>query len=347
MQVEVHESGYLSSFEAASKELLASRAAVPPSLRPEWIPILRDALGHEPYCLTVRGDGRICGVLPLVLVRSRLFGRFLVGLPYLNTGGVLADDPAAVAPLIGRAVELADALDVRYLELRHEQRWSHDALHHELASKVHMRLDLPEASEALWDSFKPKLRSQIRKAIKNGLTVHWGARDLLPEFYGVFATNMRDLGTPVYSRRLFAAILERFGGDAEICVVRNQGRAVAAGVLVHGRGVTEVPSASSLRQFNRLNGNMLLYWHLLARAVERGQRLFDFGRSSEESSTYRFKKQWGASPHPAVWQYHVRHGSIEDMRPDSPGNRRKIELWRRLPVWLTRLAGPHIVRGIP
>jgi FemAB-related protein (PEP-CTERM system-associated) len=320
---------------------------ISPSLRPEWLSILHEGLGHEPYCLVASRGGRPEGFLPLALVKSQLFGRFLVGLPYLNVGGIYAEDSLTAAALLDRAIVLADELDVRYLELRHEQKWSHAGLTQELTSKVHMRLELPQSTEELWSSLPSKLRSQVRKASKNGVAVQWGGHELLGEFYRIFCHNMRDLGTPVYPRRLFDRILRYLAEGAEICLARYEGRAVAAGLLLHGRGITEVPSASSLRASNHLNGNMLLYWHLLARAIERGQRLFDFGRSSEESTTFRFKQQWGATPQPAVWQYYIRHGGIADMRPDSTSNQRKIALWRKMPVWLTRLIGPSIVRGIP
>jgi hypothetical protein len=118
-------------------------------------------------------------------------------------------------------------------------------------------------------------------------------------------------------------------------------------LLLHGSGITEVPSASSLREFNATCANMLLYWHLLVRAVERGQRVFDFGRSTLESNTYRFKKQWGAEPHPAIWQYYVRAGSAGDLRPENPKYERWIRIWQRLPVRLTKWIGPRIARGIP
>lgn len=321
--------------------------AASPSLRPEWLAILREGLGHTPYCLEARHGDKSVGFLPLCYLHTRLFGKFLVGLPYLNVGGVLADDERVAALLIDRAVCLADELDVRYLELRHERRWTHPALGVESTQKVHMRLDLPAAEEALWRSFKPKVRNQIRKAEENGLTVHWGGRDLLDEFYHVFAVNMRDLGTPVFSRRLFAAILQHLESDAELCVVRSGDQPCAAGLLLHGDGVAETPSASSLRRLNHLNANMLLYWSFLRRSITRGQRTFDFGRTSIDSNTYRFKAQWGATPYPAVWQYYVRHGSVGDLRPTNPKLQRRIAVWKRLPVWVTRLAGPPIVRGIP
>jgi serine/alanine adding enzyme len=318
-----------------------------PSRRLEWLSILRDGLAHEPLLLEARSGNDTLGMLPLVFVRSALFGRFLVSMPYLNVGGVFATDDETAGRLIDRAVELADELDVKHLELRHETRHAHPSFNHELTEKVHMRLDLPTTHDALWRSFTPKVRNQVRKGEKEGVAIEWGGSELLSAFYTVFSRNMRDLGTPVFGRRLFAAILAQLSDAAEICIARYRRRAVAAAILIHGDRLSEVPSASSLRSANHLNCNMLMYWHLLRRSIERGQQLFDFGRSSAGSNTYRFKAQWGATPHPAVWQYYARHGSIGEMRPNHPKNQRRIAIWKRLPVWLTRCVGPSIVRGIP
>jgi len=317
------------------------------SRHPGWLTVLATGLKHSPYCIEASIGERLVGLLPLSYVRSLLFGKFLVGLPYLNTGGVLADSAEAATALIDAAVGLAEQLNVQHLELRHEQPVEHPALGTTITSKVHMRLSLPGSAEELWKTFKPKVRNQIRKADKQDFSVVWGGSDLLREFYHVFAVNMRDLGTPVFSRNLFEAILSYFPEDAELCVVRLEKQPVAAAILIHGPGLTEVPSASSLREFNWTNANMLMYWHLLQRAVDRGQQVFDFGRSSAESSTYRFKKQWGAEPAGAVWQYHVRNGSPGDMRREAGKYDRFISLWQKLPVSLTRVIGPPIVRGIP
>jgi FemAB-related protein (PEP-CTERM system-associated) len=309
--------------------------------------ILQEGLSQRPILLEAKCDGATVGMLPLALLDTFLFGKFLVGLPYLNVGGVVATDEVTAQQLIDAAVELSDQLDVRHLEPRHESAIPHSAFNHQLTEKVHMRLSLPPSADELWKSIGPKVRNQVRKAEKEGLEIAWGRGELLGEFYTVYSHNMRDLGTPVFGRRLFESVLRNLGEAAEICVARHQGRTLAAALLIHGSGVTEVPSASSLRRWNHLNGNMLVYWHLLQRAIDRGQSVFDFGRSSAESSTYRFKSQWGATPHPAVWQYYVRRGDVGEMRPNNPKNQRRIAVWKRLPVWLTRLAGPPIVRGIP
>lgn len=314
---------------------------------PRWLRVLRDGLAHQPYLLEAWQAGQVRGSLPLTLLRSRLFGRFLVSLPYLNSGGVQATGTEVAGQLIDHAVQLADQLDVRYLELRHEVELAHPGLTEKNASKWHLRLPLPGTADALWGSFSPKVRNQIRKGAGQGFTVAWGGLEELAGFYNVFSHNMRDLGTPVYGPSLFRCILQHFTSDAEICVLRWGRKPVAAAMLVHGRGTTQVPSASSLRRFNATNANMFLYWQLLQRAIQRHQQMFDFGRSSEGSGTYRFKKQWGARPEPSCWQYYVRRGAIGDVRPENAKYQRAIRIWQRLPVRLANLLGPRIVRGIP
>ncbi|MGB0598547.1 MAG: FemAB family XrtA/PEP-CTERM system-associated protein [Rubripirellula sp.] len=312
-----------------------------------WVASISAGLRQRVYCLQTRRDNDVTGVLPVHLVSGPVFGKFLVSLPYINTGGVWAKTHDDALALIGRACELADELDVKYLELRHETPVEHPRINFTRTDKVHMRLALPGSSDSLLKSFKSKLRSQVKKSREYDLVVEFGGEELLADYYSVFAQNMRDLGTPVFSKALFANILRSFGGRAELCVVRKESQPIAAGTLIHNHGVSEVPSASSLREFNRTNANMLMYWHLMSRAIERGSHTFDFGRSSEGSGTFKFKAQWGAKPQPANWQYYVRKGSPEEMRPDNEGKQRLVKLWQKLPVWVTKLVGPEIVRGIP
>jgi FemAB-related protein (PEP-CTERM system-associated) len=265
----------------------------------------------------------------------------------LNSNGVLADHPHAARTLIDAAIRLADELKVRHLELRHEEPIEHPALNAKLVSKVHMRLNLPNSVAALHKAVGTKVRNQVRKGEKCGLTTKWGNAELVPSFYQVFTHNMRDLGTPAYGQKFIDAIIRHYPHSAEICVVYQNKLPIAAGLLLHGQGITEVPSASSLRAFNPTCANMLLYWNLLTRAIERGQQIFDFGRSTIDSNTYRFKRQWGAQPEPAIWQYYVRSGSVGELRPDNPKYQRLIRIWQRLPLPITRLIGPMIARGIP
>jgi len=330
-----------------------TQAARPTALaqHPGWLAVLRDGLDHDTYAVEATAGGEVCGYLPLAFVRSALFGRYLVSLPYLNSNGVLADSPAVQALLIDSAVRLADELDARHLELRHEAPIDHPALDGRLTTKVHMRLPLPATAEALWKGLDAKVRNQVRKGEKGDFAMAWGGPDRLADFYAVMCRNMRDLGTPIYGRKFFEAILAAFpltpGGGAEVGTLLHGTKPVAVALLLHGNGVTEVPTASSLREYNASSANMLMYRHLLDRAVGRGQAVFDFGRSTADGPTFKFKRQWGAEVHPATWQYALRGGAAGEMRPDNPKYQRLIRLWQRLPVRVTQAIGPAIVRGIP
>jgi FemAB-related protein (PEP-CTERM system-associated) len=327
--------------------LLRDGPIVELSRHPGWLRVLAKGLDHVPYCLEAVEGGQTRGFLALAGVNSLLFGRYLVSLPYLNYGGVESDDESVARRLIDRAVQLADQLKVRRLELRHEHPIGHPKLGHARTDKVQMRLDLPGDVARLEKDLDPKVRNQVKKGRKNGLEVCWGGADLLDDFYSIFSENMRDLGTPVYSRRLFASALEQFPGRAELCLVRGGGQPLAGALLLHGWGVTEVPSASSLRRHNPTCANMLMYFHLLTRAVERGQDMFDFGRATPGSGTHNFKTQWGAQPYGVEWQSYLRSGSLSETRPDDPRYQWRIRLWRRLPLWLAGAVGPWVVRGIP
>ncbi len=325
---------------------------------PGWLTILSESMGHLTMAVVAREGGatgkggKIVGYLPLALVKSHLFGRFLVSLPYLNRAGIVAADATVGRLLLESAAGLADRFAVQYLELRHHSRAiDHASISHNRGEKARMVLDLPDDEQALWDSLNAKVRNQVRKGDKAGLSIRFGKAALLDDFYSVFSTNMRDLGTPVYPRKLFGSILSAFDSGAELAVVSHGGRAVAGALLVHGRAggsiQTQVPSASSLRSAKHTNANMWMYHRLLLRAIQRSSGSFDFGRSSPDSGTYRFKKQWGAQAHPTTWQYYLRYGDVGVVRPDNPRYQRRIAAWQKLPVWVTRLVGPKIVRGIP
>jgi len=348
LQVIVHSrAGLPGRMAALEKFVLASAPIVPLGKHPAWLGIFQSAMGHESFALEATFGGQTFGFLPLVHVSSFLFGRFLVSLPYLNSNGAIALSTDVQVKLVERAVGLAEELEVKHLELRHERPVDHADLTAELTTKVHMRLDLPRSAEKLWKNLDAKVRNQVRKVEKGNFSAAWGGADRLDEFYDVLSVNMRDLGTPVYSKRLFAEILAAFPEQAEICVMKDGLKPVAAALLLHGWGTTEVPTAASLKSYNPSCVNMLMYWQLLKRSIERGQKQFDFGRSTTDGNTFRYKKQWGATPSPATWQYAVKDGETPSLRPDNPRYGRAIRLWQKLPVKLTQLIGPPIVRGIP
>jgi serine/alanine adding enzyme len=215
--------------------------------------------------------------------------------------------------------------------------------------KITMKRDLPASAELLWQALGSKLRAQIKKAQSHGLTFETGGIELLDDFYTVFAHNMRDLGTPVYSQHFFRVLLQAGVGSPQLVVGRDLlGAPVSVALLLRHGGEMEIPWASTLRHANRQSANMALYWHVLSHACEQRCVRFDFGRCTEGSATHRFKKQWGAQPVQLHWHYWMSEGSEPPrLNPDNPKFRLAVGVWKRLPVWLTRLIGPPVVKYLP
>lgn len=271
-----------------------------------------------PYFLAEQKN-RICGVLPTVHAKLP-FGRGqLVSLPYCDAGGVLSDHPEISKALSSYAWEYALERKIPKIEIRQAPPLSaasksdncnadkkndgHAEPEGRLPIKVRMLLDLPESSDALLAAFKSKLRSQVKKPMRDGLTARLGGIELLNDFYSVFAENMRDLGSPVHSKNWLHSVLRHYGENAKCGLVYMPDRtAVAAGIILCHNNIISIPWASSLQRFNRFSPNMLLYWTFLKFAADKGYRFFDFGRSTPGEGTYRFKTQWGAKPQPLHWQ---------------------------------------------
>jgi serine/alanine adding enzyme len=310
-----------------------------------WKDMIEKSFGHKTHYLLSEDDqGNVDGVLPLAHLRSRLFGSFMVSLPYFNYGGICAKDPQVAEALRRQAVEIAREGGAGHIEFRYVARDGGD-LPFKL-SKVSMRLSLPENDDLLWNRLSSKLRSQVRRPTKEGMRAVFGRAEELDSFYHVFSVNMRDLGTPVYSRQFFRNILDCFPETSWICTVYDkQDKAVASGFLVGFKDVLEIPWASSLREYSRHSPNMLLYWNCLKVACEKGFRVFDFGRSTPGEGTYKFKEQWGAQPVPLHWHYWLRNGGpLPELNPKNPKYQLAIRFWKSLPVGVTRLIGPHVVK---
>ena len=330
----------------ACDAFVASHAAASSYHRAIWLDVIQRAFGHETKYLVAESARRIVGVLPLVFFKSRLFGRFAVSMPFLNEGGMLADNPEAERSLLQAAVDEVQRFGGSHLELRHRRQCFNDLTPRR--HKVAMELRLAPTIDVQWQGLDRKVRNQIRKAEKSGLEVRDGGLELVDQFYAVFARNMRDLGTPVYDIRWFREVLAAFPEDARLFVVSHQGRPIAASLVHRYRETLEVPWASALREYNPLCGNVLLYWYMLQYGVASGAGIFDFGRSTPGEGTFHFKKQWGAEPRELVWEYWTANDEpFPDVSPKNPKYRLAIGAWQRLPMAVANALGPRIVRNIP
>ena len=310
-----------------------------------WREVIERTFGHECVYLEARDEGgALVGVLPLVHVRSAIFGRYLVSMPFVNYGGPLGT-PEAVVALTRAAVAEAGRRRVKLLELRGRVAQPVDlpASHR----KITVVLDLPAGNpDELFRRLPAKLRSQVRRPQKEGVEVRFGPDQVKP-FYQVFARHMRDLGTPAQSRRLFESIASVFPEDAWFACAWLRGQPVAAGCGFRYADEFEITWASALREFNALAPNMLVYWRMMERCVTAGVRTFNFGRCTPDSGTHRFKRQWGGRDEPLWWYQWSAGGTAATPSPDNGAYAWGPRIWRHLPLGLANRLGPMVVRGIP
>ena len=314
--------------------------------RAGWQTIMEQGFKHDSYFLYAEQDGRIAGVLPLAHLRSRLFGSSLVSLPFCVYGGIAGGSAAVRQALDGAALALARRLGVGHLEYRWREvpesadpSWLHKPLY-----ATFRRSLLPDAEQNLL-AIPRKQRAVVRKAIAGGL--HSAIDYDLNRFYPIYAASVHRLGTPVFARRHFALLRSVFGDACQILTVYHGQQAQASVLLFYFRDEV-LPYYGGGSVLARSTGaNDFMYWEAMRRACARGYRLFDFGRSKLGTGAYDFKKNWGFTPQPLPYAYQlVRAKALPEVNPLNPKYALFIRAWRRLPLPLANLLGPHIVRQL-
>ncbi|MBF0396116.1 MAG: FemAB family PEP-CTERM system-associated protein [Desulfobacterales bacterium] len=312
-----------------------------------WYETVKRAYKYNGHYLIAKTGNKICGVMPIIHMHMFNFFNRYVALPYCDQGDILADNIEIKQKLIHYAISMAQNNRINFIEIRNKTKDEH--LHPNkvitLSQKVSMTLDIPNSSGALWNSFSSKLRSQIKKAKKNGLSFRIGGIELVEDFYYVFSVNMRNLGSPVHSKIWIMEIIRNYNKNARIGIVYYGHTPIGVGIIILTGKKAFVPWGSTLKRYNSLAPNMLLYWHFLEYAADNGAYFFDFGRSSIDEGTYRFKKQWGALPKQLYWHYIL----INKREFDSslPSKREFVEqLWQKLPINIANLIGPYIRKHI-
>lgn len=337
-----------------------------------WREVISATYGHKAHYLVAliqkKGEEKIVGILPLIQLKHFYFGNRLVSMPYLDAAGILADSPQAEELLFDEAGQILRRSLGTTLEIRQNQPLTanrsfqrhifSDAIAANMPlgqagyalqldnRKVGMCLNLPHSSKELFAHFKSKLRSQVRKPLKRGLHARIGGMELLDDFYSVLSANMRDLGSPVHSKKFFHHILSIFHDQSNIVLVSKGNRPLAGSMVFGYRSVLSNPWASALKKFNYLSPNMLLYWTMLEYACDQGYSYFDFGRSTPDEGTYKFKEQWGAESKPLYWYYINDEGNLKGECVQSDRLRNVVKYWKKLPIPLTKILGPKIRKHI-
>lgn len=313
--------------------------------RPQWSLAVEKGCGQRShYLVAERPGGGLAGCLPLTDVRSVLFGRALVSTGFGTGGGAIADDEAAAAALLGAAAGLADRTGTA-LELRGGPFPEDYAVRDDVYAGFAM--DLPQGEEALFKSIKRRHRG-VRRARERGLRVRIGAApEDRADFFRVFGESMRNLGSPVFPRRLFDSMLDLFGEDSDIVIISDGESPVASVLNFYFKGIVHPYWGGGTAAARDCFASELLYFEVMRNAVRRGCSRFDFGRSKVGTGNYSFKMNWGMEPEPLRYGVRTAPGaSARDINPLSPKNKLKVQAWKKLPLWVSNRLGPVLARGL-
>lgn len=315
---------------------------------PAWSIAVAAGCGQTSHTLIAeRADGSLVGLLPLTEVRSPLFGKALVSNGFAVDGGILVDGDAAIQPLADAALALAERLGCPTLELRGgvipEGDWKVDT-----DTYLGFVRALAENEEAELLAIPRKQRAEVRKALDNDLQISIGSdRADIAAHYAVYSESVRNLGTPVFPARLFRSVLQHFGDTADILTVRFEGRAVASVLNLYFNGTVYPYWGGGTHAARGLRANDRMYFALMTHARTRGCTQFDFGRSKAGTGPAAFKKNWGFQPRQLMYAKRaVFGGALREINPADPRYAQKVELWKKLPLWVANLVGPHLSKGL-
>ncbi|MGH7119427.1 MAG: FemAB family XrtA/PEP-CTERM system-associated protein [Acetobacteraceae bacterium] len=312
--------------------------------RAAWRHVIARAFAHQACYLLAEQDGAITGVLPLVHVKTRLFGNGLVSVPFCVYGGPLAADDETAQVLAREAAQLMLKSGAQFCEFRflHSSGsgWPESGTLYET-----FRKRLPATEEAVLQSIPRKQRAVVRKGITSGLRARVDRE--ADRFFGLYAESVHNLGTPVFPRRYFRLLLDLFVESAEVLTVEDSGRAVSAVLCFRFRDEILPYYAGGGRDARGRGGHDFMYWEVMRRAVARGLDLFDFGRSKIGTGAHAFKKNWGFQPAPLHYRHFLAPGArMPENNPLNPKYRLLIAAWKKMPLPLANLIGPHLVRGL-
>jgi FemAB-related protein (PEP-CTERM system-associated) len=312
-----------------------------------WQRLIESSFRHQPLHLCARnGSGEIAGILPLFLVRSTLFGRMLISTPQAAYGGILADTESVSNELCTAAKNIARNQEVQFMELRNLHNASEDPGLQSKDLYVTFRQELYSDPEKNFALIPRKTRAECREGIRNGLEFKVGKIGI-DEFYSVYSQNVRDLGTPVFSKRLFANGVREFGSDCKIFSVHWNGKLVSAVWTLFYKDEVIPYYGGSIRAYNRLAVNNFMYWMLIRYGCENGYKVYDFGRSKKGTGSFDFKKRWGQYMEDLPYQYFlVKKKSLPDTSPLNPKFSLGISLWRKLPLPIANTFGPFIANHL-
>lgn len=311
-----------------------------------WKKVNESCFGHETFYLAAIDEGRICGVFPLVYVRSRLFGKILCSMPFVNYGGPCSDDEEIERLLLDEAKQMVARQAADYLEIRSTRKLDGDLKTSE--HKISVTVALNPNPDVIWDAFKTGHRKHIRQAYKRNLSVRIGGAELLDSFYEILGESWKHLGTPLYQKHYFDTILRTFTDRTRIFLVDYEGAPIAAALNGYFGDFVEGMWLGTRPPYRQIEPSYVLYWEMIRDGCVRGYRQFHLGRSTVDSGGETFKRKWNAYATQLYWQYVLpKDRPMPQLNVTNPKYKLAMSTWRLLPNAITHRVGPWVARAIP
>ena len=312
----------------------------------EWKSINERNFGHKSFFITAKLEGKIVGIFPIILIKSYIFGKMLTSMPFVNFGGPCASNNEVTDILLKEAEKVAKEYNIDYLEIRSNYNIS-TALPTSL-HKISMTLELNQDPDILWNKFKSKHRTNIRRVYKENIHVKYGTHELLDHFYIIMSKSWKQHGTPIYKKSYFRDILNTFPDQTLIFIAYIDNKPIATAFNGYFKGFVEGMWAGSLPYTRKIQPNYVLYWEMIKHACESGNQFFHLGRSSADTGSEEFKKKWNAEAQQLYWQYILNNQeSIPQLNVNNPKFKLAIKAWKKLPLRVTTILGPLLARNIP
>lgn len=305
-----------------------------------WQRVIEKTFSHACFFLLAKHDNNICGVLPLVEVKSKLFGHALVSTPFCVYGGAIADNDEIKRSLEAKAIEYAEELAVDHLELRYLSEQNNGML----LKQAHATFmcELADDAEGILAAVKKKQRAVIRHSLKNELVSEMTTD--IDEFYELLSESYRNLGTPIFTKAFFKQLVQEFGSDVDICVVKTKESQPSTAVMNFYFNDTVLPYyGGGSADARHVKSADFMYYQVMCHARQNGYTKYDFGRSKNDSGPYKYKKNWGMAPQPLYYYYHlVKAKELPNLSPNNPKYKMFINMWQKLPLKLSQMLGPFL-----
>jgi len=308
-----------------------------------WKEVIERSFGHKTYFLYAEREGKITGILPLVHINSLFFGNTLVSIAPCVYGGIVSSDKQSYLELDKEACRLAEELGVDCLEMRNRVQKNPERPYKRLY--VTFRKELDADVEKNFLAIPRKQRAMVRKGIEAGLTSVIDSN--VDRIYRAYSESVRNLGTPVFSKKYFQTLKDVFADQCEVLTVEHKGQLIASVMSFYFKDEILPYYGGGTDLARDLKGNDFMYWEVMRRAVEKGVKMFDYGRSKIGTGSYSFKKNWGFTPEPVFYEFYlVKSTSMPDINPLNPKYQFFIAAWKRLPLAVSQWVGPWLSKDL-